>query len=250
MLLKDRVCIVTGAAQGLGKAYAKGFLENGAKAVIVDVNQQALDETCQELSSLGDVLAVKADVTSEEETARMADQTQGHFGKIDVLVNNAAVFSTLTVGPWMDLSLEEWDRVCAVQLRGMFLCCRAVYPAMKRQGKGKIINVSSATAINGKTGYLHYVTSKAGVIGFTRALAREIGKDGITVNTLSPGSVRTEKHREAADSEHWRRNLEMRSLKRDSRPEDIVRVAIFLASDLSDWMTGQLINVDGGKTLY
>ena len=166
-----------------------------------------------------------------------------------MLVNNAALFSTLALRPFEEIPLDEWDRVMATNVRGPFLCARAVAPAMKAQRYGKIVNVSSNTALMGRAGYLHYVTSKAAVIGMTRALARELGEHGITVNTLAPGAVLTEVPRQTFTAADVPAVAQATALRRGETPEDLVGVVVFLASPASDFMTGQTMTVDGGLVM-
>src|SRR5919205_1534745 len=176
MRLKDKVAIVTGGGVGIGKAYAQGLAKEGAKIVVADIQDGEAKKVAADIKSAGgDALPVYVDVTSMEKTQAMAQSTLSAYGRIDILVNNAGLYSALKKKNFMEIDPEEWDRVMAVNLKGLFLCVKAVYPAMKQQGKGKIINISSGTALSGSPLFLHYVSSKAGVIGFTRALAREVG---------------------------------------------------------------------------
>lgn len=250
MRLKDKVAIVTGAAQGIGRAYALRLAGEGAKVVIADI----LDGSgvLQEIKKRDvEALALRTDVADEKSTEEMARKTVDHFGRIDVLVNNAAFFSSIVKKPFYQISADEWDAVMRVNLKGLFLCSKAVYPQMKKQGKGKIVNVSSGTFFRGLPHFLHYVTSKGGVIGFTRALAREVGEDGIRVNTVAPGYTVTEILREKPQDpeEVITAILANRCLKRTETPEDLTGTIVFLASDDSDFITGQTIIVDGGSAL-
>ena len=186
MKLQGKVVIVTGGARGLGKAYALGLAKEGARIVAADIVDGT--EVVEEVKkSGGEAIAVLTDVSKEESVEAMARAAVEKFGRIDVLINNAALFTALGKKPFHQISVEEWDRVQAVNVRGTFLCCKAVYPQMKKQGKGKIINISSATFHQGTPYFIHYVTSKGGIVGFTRALARELGDDGISVNAIAPG---------------------------------------------------------------
>lgn len=251
--LEERVAIVTGGGHGIGKAYCKGLAGEGARIVIAEVDKKAADQTADELLSDGaDVLAVQTDVADEASTLNMAAKTLERWGRIDVLVNNAAVFATIPIsrGPLEEVSLEEWDLVMAVNLRGIFLCCKAVLPAMKRQGKGKIINISSGTALSGSAGRIHYVTSKAGVLGFTRTLAREAGPSGINVNAIAPGSTLSEENPTEEIVRMRAARVDDRSFKRVQLPADLVGTVLFFASDASDFITGQTLVVDGGSTMH
>ncbi len=250
MRLKGKVAIVTGAAQGIGRAYALRLAGEGANVVIADI----LDGSgvLQEIKKREvEALALHTDVADEKSTEEMARETVDHFGRIDVLVNNAAFFSSIVKKPFYQISADEWDAVMRVNLKGLFLCSKAVYPQMKKQGKGKIINVSSGTFFRGLPHFLHYVTSKGGVIGFTRALAREVGEDGIRVNTIAPGYTVTEILREKPQDpeEVITAILANRCIKRTETPEDLTGTIVFLASDDSDFITGQTIIVDGGSAL-
>lgn len=245
MRLKDKVVIVTGAARGLGREYALGFSREGAKVVVCDI----LDcvETAGEIESGGgEALALKTDVSSEESTAEMASKTAERFGRIDVLMNNAAIYGGITPKPFYDFTVDEWDRLMAVNLKGVWLCCKAVFPYMKDQMKGKIINIASETVLAGTPNMIHYVTSKGGVIAFSRVLAREVGRFNINVNTLSPGLTMTQASLDVVPDERIEMNVGGRCLKRREQPQDMVGPAIFLASADSDFITGQVVLVNGG----
>jgi 3-oxoacyl-[acyl-carrier protein] reductase len=252
MRLKDRVVIVTGGGVGIGKAYAHGFANEGAKVVVADIQEAEAKKVAAEIrQSGGDAMAVAVDVTAEERTQAMAQATLKTYGRIDVLVNNAGLYSALKKKNFMEIDADEWDRVMAVNVKGLFLCVKAVYPAMKQQGKGKIINISSGTALNGSPFFLHYVSSKGGVIGFTRALAREVGGDNICVNAIMPGLTISGSNQEGVmTAEQLADRRKRRCLQRDQYPQDLVGTVIFLASDDSDFMTGQSIGVDGGMNMH
>lgn len=251
--LKDKVVIVTGGAFGIGHAYAVGMAKEGAKLVIADVNLDAARATAKELEALGaQALSVKTDVSNRQDTLDMARKTVERFGRIDVLINNAAVFGRVTISrvPFWEITEQEWDKVMAVNLRGAFLCTQAVFPQMKAQGGGKIINISSATFFSGAPLYVHYVTTKGGIIGMTRSLAREVGEFNINVNCIAPGSTLSE---DASDKDALKRREKAaagRALKRVQYPDDLVGAAIFLASSESDFITGQTIVVDGGTAMH
>ena len=249
MRLKDKIVIVTGGAQGIGRVYGLGVAAEGARVVVADVADPT--PTVKEIEARGgQALGVSCDVSREEDTQRLATETLARFGRIDVLVNNAAVYGTLKRRPFMEIPVEEWDRVMAVNLRGLFLSARAVFPTMKAQGKGKIINIASSTFFKGVPNYIHYTTSKGGVVGFTRSLARELGEFGIRVNAIAPGFTLSGENEKNISEERKQENIRMRMLKRAEVPQDIVGTLIFLASDDSDFVTGQTILVDGGGSVH
>ncbi len=251
MRLKDKVTIITGAGQGIGAAFARRLAAEGAKIVIADLNKVGAQAVASSLTSKGyDAMALKTDVSDEENTRAMARDVLERYGRIDVLINNAAIFSTIKTKPVEDITVEEWDHLMGVNLRGVFLCSKAVIPHMKSQKKGKIINISSATVFMGKPYYIHYVTSKAGVIGFTRALARELGEFNINVNCITPGYTKTEIPRGTTSGEQLTAIINHQCIKRIGDPQDLAGVMIFLASDESDFMSGQTLNVDGGDNLH
>ena len=247
MRLKDKVAIVTGGARNIGAAYAKRLAEEGARVVIADILDGA--EVARQISKEeGQVLALKIDVSKEEDTRRMAEETVKKFGRVDILVNNAAVFLGIKRRSFDQISAEEWDQVSSVNIKGPFLCAKAVFPQMKLQKSGKIINISSTTALAGTPLFLHYVTSKAALIGMTRALAREVGEYGICVNAIAPGLV--EHEGQTAPKEFTEFQLKARAIKRLETPEDLCGVVVYLASSDSDFVTGQTIVVDGGSICH
>ncbi len=249
MRLSDRVVIVTGGARGIGRAYCLGVAAEGARVVVADVADPK--PTVAEIEARGvQALAVACDVSREADTQRLATETLARFGRIDVLVNNAALYGTLKRRPFMEIPVEEWDRVMAVNLRGLFLFARAVFPAMRAQGKGKIVNIASSTFFKGVPDYIHYTTSKGGVVGFTRSLARELGPFGIRVNAIAPGFTLSGENEKNISEERKRANVEARMLKRAQMPEDLVGTLVFLASDDSDFMSGQTMLVDGGGSVH
>ena len=247
MRLKEKVAILTGGAQGIGKAYALRMAEEGAKIVIADI-QDAGEVVRAIEDNGGEAVAINTDVADEESATAMAQKTLERFGKIDVLVNNAAFFANIVKKPFHEISASEWDRVISVNLKGPFLCAKAVYPHMKKQGKGKIINISSGTWYAGVPFFLHYVTTKAGIVGFTRSLAREVGDDGICVNSIAPGFTETDilKKKPQDPEEVLKEIVASRCIKRPEAPEDLTGTVGFLASDDSDFITGQTILEDGG----
>src|ERR671922_850613 len=251
--LQDRVIIVTGGAHGIGRAYCEGLAREGARVVVADLDPEGAEAVVKALGAEGkDALAVLADVSQPEATERMARATMERFGGIDGLINNAALFQRPAMSrvPFEQIPVDEWDRLMAVNLRGIFLCCRAVVPAMKQRRYGKIVNISSGTVFYGAPNAAHYVTSKAGVIGLTRALARELGEYNINVNAIAPGlTISTDEVDEARAAMNQQR-LQARALKRTEVPQDLVGTNVFLCSSESDFMTGQTLLVDGGAQMH
>ncbi|MGH7774212.1 MAG: SDR family NAD(P)-dependent oxidoreductase [Candidatus Binatia bacterium] len=252
MRLKDKVIIVTGGGVGLGRAYSMALAKEGAKVVVADILDDEAEKVEGEIKRAGgEAFAVSVDVTSGEKTRAMAETALQKYRRIDVLVNNAGIYTALKKKPFTEISPEEWDKVMAVNVKGLFLCVQAVYPAMKKQGKGKIINISSGTVLGGTPYFLHYVASKAGVIGFSRALAREVGVDNICVNAITPGLTISGSNQEGVLTPEQREDRrKRRCFQRDQVPQDLVGTVIFLSSDDSDFITGQTINVDGGTNMY
>jgi 3-oxoacyl-[acyl-carrier protein] reductase len=248
--LKDKVVIVTGGAHGIGKAYCLGFGQSASCVVVADIDKPAAEQvTGQIIKEHGaQAVAVQVDVSNEESTKDMAAAVLQRFGRVDVLINNAAIFATIPMnrGRIETIDPEEWDRLMAVNLRGLFFCCRAILPAMRAQKSGKIINIASGTVFAGSPGRIHYVTSKAATIGFTRTLAREVGGDNINVNVLAPGNTLSEENPTDEVIRLRESSAGLRALKRVQLPNDLVGAMLFLASPLSDFITGQTINVDGG----
>ena len=246
--LEGRVAIVTGGGHGIGKAYARRLAEEGAKIVIAELDGPAGERVAAELGGL----AVKTDVSVEDSATEMARRTVERFGRIDVLVNNAAIFATVPMSraPFDQVDPEEWDRMMAVNLRGTWFACRAVIPQMRKQRYGKIINISSGTALKGSASRIHYVTSKAGILGFTRTLAMEVGKDNICVNCIAPGSTLSEENASEDIVKYRQAAASTRALQRMQKPEDLVGAVAFFASSDSDFITGQTLVVDGGACMH
>jgi len=249
--LENRTVIVTGGGKGIGKVYAQEFARAGARVVAADIDEAAAKAVADALAAEGlAALGLAVDIASEESTTAMAGAALEQFGSIDVLINNASLMSVLPRGSWLEIPVEEWDRVMAVNLRGMFLTCRAVFPAMQAGKRGKIVNISSSRAFEGTPNRLHYTTSKAGVIGFTRALAREVGEYGITVNAVAPGITLSDTQVASSSGNYLGAHLAGRALERPQYPEDLVGAVMFLSSAASDFMTGQTLLVDGGKAMH
>ena len=253
MRLQNKVTVITGAGHGIGKAYAQRFAAEGAQVVIADIHEQAGQSVASALREKGQsAWARTTDVRDYKSIEGLVQETLGRFGRIDVLLNNAAIYVTeqLWKGPVEELALEEWDRVMEVNLKGVFLCCRAIIPVMKTQKSGKIINIASGTFFSGTGNMPHYTTSKGGVIALTRVMARQLGQWGINVNCLTPGSTMSE---EVITDEVRRRresSVRGRAFNRIELPEDITGTALFLASSDSDFMTGQLLVVEGGGIMH
>ena len=250
MILKDKVAIITGAAQGIGAAFAIGFAKEGAKLVIADIldGNKTVDNVVKAGSK---AIFVNTDVTQPDQCDAVAKAAADRFGGVDVLVNNAAMYANIIKKPVTEITIDEWNRVMAVNVNGPFLCTKAVIPYMKENG-GKIINVASSVVFEAPTGFPHYVASKGAVYTFTRCIARELGAYNINVNSLAPGYTQSEGSKEVQKS---RQDggldpepimLQRRCLKRSEDPTDLVGTAVFLASDMSDFVTGQLIMCDGG----
>jgi len=228
--------IVTGAASGLGAVYCRELAAAGYTVVGAD------------LAPVDDVdLAVEVDVTDRASTEELARHVVERFGRIDALVNNAAVYSTIVKKPFEEISDDEWDHVLAVNVKGAWLCARAVAPAMRRQGRGKIVNVSSTTVPTAPPGFAHYVASKAAIVGLTRALARELGADGICVNTLTPDYIAFDRDYDNRQPEMASTLAAQRIFAREQTPEDMVGALLFLLGPGSDFVTGQNISVNGGR---
>jgi len=253
MRLQDKVTVITGAGHGIGKAYAQRFAAEGAQVVIADIHERAGQSVAAALRESGQsAWARTTDVRDYKSIEGLVHEILGRFGRIDVLLNNAAIYVTeqLWKGPVEELALEEWDRVMEVNLKGVFLCCRAIIPVMKTQKSGKIINIASGTFFSGTGNMPHYTTSKGGVIALTRVMARQLGQWGINVNCMTPGSTMSE---EVVTDEVRRRresSVRGRAFNRIELPEDITGTALFLASSDSDFMTGQLLVVEGGGIMH
>ena len=246
-----KVVVVTGAAGGLGLKYAEAFAERGAKVTITDVTAERGEAAAAALRARGwDVRFFASDVADWESMRRMGEVISEAHGRADVLVNNAAVYGTLIRGPFDQLAVAEWDRVMSVNVKGVWLAVRALAPLLKVSGVAKIINISSSTVMYGTENILHYVASKAAVIGMTRSLARELGKHGVRVNCVAPGLVHDTESNEKLPGFIKERQIQSRALPRELNAGDMVGTVLYLASAASDMMTGQVLNVDGGTVFY
>ena len=251
--LEGRVAIVTGGGHGIGKAYAARLAQEGAKIVIAEIDEKAALAVAQELTQAGfEALGVRTDVSDPASVEKMAAAAVDRFGRIDILVNNAAIFATVPMSrsPFDQITVDEWDRMMTVNLKGTWLASCAVIPQMRKQGYGKIINISSGTALKGSPSRIHYVTSKAGILGFTKTLANEVGKDNICVNCVAPGSTLSEENPDEDIVKMRTQATSTRALKRVQSPDDLTGAIVFFSSADSDFITGQTLVVDGGSCLH
>lgn len=245
--MSERTVVITGAAQGIGKAYAAAIAETGASVVLVDVNEDKVAAAAAELAARGhSAVAETVDVSDETSCTAFAERLRGRYTAVHGLVHNAAIFSTIDMKPFWEISVLEWDLLMAVNLRGPWLLTKALLPLLSEAGGASVVNVSSDSLWLGRTGYLHYVASKAGVYGMTHSMAHELGDLGIRVNSLSPGPVFTEIERGTVTEAQREGMRNAQALKRLAGPEDMVGVLKFLLSEDSRWMTGQTFHVNGG----
>jgi 3-oxoacyl-[acyl-carrier protein] reductase len=253
MRLQNKVTVITGAAHGIGKAYARRFAEEGAHVVIADIDSGGGQTAAKALMEAGfSAWARATDVRNYLNVEGLMRETADRFGRIDVLLNNAAIYVTqrLWKGPVEDLDLAEWDRVIEVNLKGVFLCCKAAIPIMKQQRSGKIINIASGTFFSGSGNMPHYTSAKGGVVALTRVMARQLGEWGINVNCMTPGSTMSEDSVTEEVLKRRESSIDKRAFRRVETPADIVGTALFLASSDSDFITGQLVVVEGGGIMH
>jgi 3-oxoacyl-[acyl-carrier protein] reductase len=246
MRLRDKVAIITGAGQGLGRAYAQRFAKEGARVVVAELNADKGQAVAREVNGQ----FVRTDVSDEASCNALAAAALDKFGRIDILVNNAAMFSTLAMRPFWEIPAAEWDQLMAVNVRGVWLASKAVVPQMRKQGNGRIVNISSAVIWMGRPNYLHYVASKGAVMAMTRSMAKELGEFGINVNAITPGAVYTEVPRATVTPQQKEAIVAAQSVKRPAGTQDLEGTVVFLCSDDAAFITGQTINVDGGMNFH
>jgi NAD(P)-dependent dehydrogenase (short-subunit alcohol dehydrogenase family) len=245
--LDGKVAVVTGAVQGIGRAIADGLAAEGARIVVADL--RGVEDACR---SYEGGVGITCDVADEGSVQRLVDEAAAQCGSIDVLVNNAGLYASLEMRPFDQIPLEEWRQVMDVNVASMFLTCRAVVPVMRDHGGGKIVNISSGTPFRGVPFLLHYVTSKGAIVAFTRALAKEVGKDNVLVNCVAPGFTMTEGVEANPVVIEKLRDVSVaaRTIQRDQVPEDVVGAVVYLCGPGSDFVTGQTIVIDGGQYFH
>jgi 3-oxoacyl-[acyl-carrier protein] reductase len=247
--LEGRVAIVTGAGGGLGVGICQALAAAGAKVACVGRTQESIDKTARLVTEQGGTaVAVVCDVSDQAQVRAMVAEVADRFGGIDILINNAAIYPRRE---WTEITRQEWDDVLGTNLTGYFLCAQAAFPHIKANGHGRIINIASITFFGGWGMLLDYVTSKGGIVAFTRGLAREIGPEGVTVNTISPGAFPTDAEKIHPDPEGYNQYvLDNQSIKRRGTADDIGNLVVFLAGDTASFITGQLIQIDGGWVMH
>jgi len=247
-LLPEHTIIVTGAATGIGQAFALGAAAQGAHVLVADMN--AADETMDLIKAQGGrATYARVDVSDDASVQAMAETAVKATGRIDGLINNAAYFREVKLTPFEELDPVIWDRIFQVNVKGVWLCSKAVMPAMRARGSGSIVNIASVVAVAGQPGYLHYVATKGAVLSMTKGLAKECGKDGVRCNVIAPGFVITDATKNRPIE--WQQSfLKARAISREQRPDDLVGTALYLLSDLAGFVSGQTIVVDGGHIMY
>jgi 3-oxoacyl-[acyl-carrier protein] reductase len=248
-----RSVIITGAAHGIGAAYADRLASDGWAVVVADLDGKGAEEKARELGKNGfKALGVRADISSEDDVQKMVDLTVKEFGGITGLVNNAAVFSVVPMSraPFDEIPLSEWDLMLTVNVRGTWQVCKAVVPHMASAGYGKIVNISSGTALMGSASRIHYVASKGAILSFTKTLAQEVGPRGVRVNCVAPGSTLSEEDPDEATVEYRKARAKDRAIARLQVPADLAGAVSFFLSPDSDFITGQTLIVDGGAMMH
>ena len=246
--LKGRVAIITGAGQAIGRGYAHYFSAQGGIPVIADIDGGNAKNVAAEIEAKGGkALAVEVDVADEQSAKDMVAAALKAYGRLDILINNAAIFSRITMAPFWELPVDEWRRAVDVNVTGSFLCARAAVPPMIEAKWGRVVNVSSGTVIQGRVNYLHYITTKSAMIGMTRSMARELGSHGITVNTFWPGVMQTEVERPSVPRAAFERLTSTQCIPRQGTIHDLAKAMMFVCSDEAAYFTGQGILVDGGQ---
>ena len=251
-VLEDKVAIITGAGRGIGREFALRFAEEGAKLLLPDINLERAEGTVKEIEAKGgEALAMKADISDENSTKKIAEKVMQQYGKVNILINNAAIWYGINITPWDAWTVDEWDRIFKVNVRGTWLCCKAIAPLMTKQGSGKIINMASNVAkVPAAQLFLPYSLSKGAMYTLTQALARALGPSGINVNAIAPGYVASEASLAQKDSEKiFEIATGEQTFHRRAKISDLLGTAIFLASAASDFITGQVIYVDGGTVM-
>jgi 3-oxoacyl-[acyl-carrier protein] reductase len=246
--IKNKVVIVTGAAAGIGAGVAKLFAEGGAHVFLTDLDGMGVKKTAADLEADGgSVFSFEANAARSDAMGRVVEDALSRFGRIDVLINNAGIYPRQ---PFLEMTEEQWDTMQDVNLKSVFHCTKLVMPHMVRQRSGAVVNISSVTFFTGLQNLTHYIASKGAIIGFTRALAREMGEHNVRINCITPGAIETEGERKLMSKEKAAEFVVNQSLKRRITPLDIARVCLFLSTEWSDAMTGQTLNVDGGWIMY
>ncbi|MGD0795072.1 MAG: SDR family oxidoreductase [Dehalococcoidales bacterium] len=251
-ILQDKVAVITGAGRGLGKAFALRFAAEGAKLLLPDISLERAEATVKEIKAKGgEAAAMLTDISSEKDTRKMAEQVLKLYGRVDILLNNAAIYFGVETKAWDAWTAEEWDRMFEVNVRGTWLCCKAIAPLMVKAGKGKIINIASDVfKVTGSYHFLPYACSKSAVYTLTQCLARALGPAGINVNSIGPGYTATEASLgQSTSADTFKATIDAQCLKRREEPADLPGTAVFLASADSDFITGQYIVVNGGSVM-
>jgi NAD(P)-dependent dehydrogenase (short-subunit alcohol dehydrogenase family) len=250
--LEGKVAIITGASRGIGRALALRFAEEGARLLLTTTNPERAADVVKEIKAKGgEAVAIEADISDENDTKKIAEKVMQQYGKVDILINNAGIWYGVKAKPWDAWTIEDWDRMFAVNVKGTWLCCKAIAPLMIKQARGKIINISShIIKVPDAQFFLAYALSKAALYTLTQCLARALGPSGINVNAIGPGYTATEASLGQSGSEQtFEHVIAAQSLKRREEPEDLVGTAVFLASKDADFISGQFIIVDGGSVM-